>query len=241
MNGAWLAVILLLVVLLWLVRRIRAMCEAANEVNWGSSWLNRLDGLNRLFCRKFHGLPNAAIPLPERGAVLVASNHVSGLDPLLLAAACRRPLRFLIAKEQYDRWWLRWLFRATGCIPVERQGNPRAALSAARRALAAGQVVALFPQGRMHLDHLPPIPLRRGIVLLSQMSGAPIMPVRIHGVSGQGFTVRAVFMRSRARLDRRPLLRCHGQTTEWCLAELSRALHGETSATTQDRANGTST
>ena len=225
MNGAWLGGILLVIFGLWLVRRLIAICDAANQADWGGTWLNRLDGLNRIFCRWFHGLSYETLPLPERGPVLIASNHVSGLDPLLLIAASRRPLRFVIAAEQYNRWYLRWLFRAVGCIPISRERNPRAALTAARRALARGEVVALFPQGRILPDHQPPVPLKRGIVLLSQMSGAPIVPVRINGVSGQGFTVRAVFMRSRARVEKRPLLRCRGHAPEWCLEQLSKALH----------------
>jgi 1-acyl-sn-glycerol-3-phosphate acyltransferase len=224
LDGGWLGLGLLAVFGVWLVRRLILICESANEVDWGSRWLNRLDGLNRLFCRSFHGLPRGTLPLPERGPALIASNHVSGLDPLLLIAASRRPLRFMIAREQYDRWWLRWLFRAVGCIPVERERDPSAALYAARRALADGEVVALFPHGRILLDHQPPTPLKRGAVLLSQLSGAPIVPVRIKGVRGQGYTVRAVFMRSRARLERQPLLTCTGKAAEHCLAELGRAL-----------------
>src|SRR5690606_17846252 len=98
-----------------------------------------LDGLNRIFCRRFHRL-TGRIDLPERGPVLVASNHVSGLDPLLMIAASRRPLRFIIAREEYERWWFTWLFRAIGCIPIDRSRNPHVAFYAARRALAAGEV-----------------------------------------------------------------------------------------------------
>lgn len=224
MNGAWLGLLLLIAVAVWLLRRLTLVCEAANEADWGGKWLNRLDGLNRLFCRRFHGLAHDRFKLPRHGPVLVASNHVSGLDPLLLIAASRRPLRFLIAREQYERRWLTWLFRAIGCIPVDRERDPRTALYAARRALAAGEAVALFPHGKIRLDHEPPAPLRRGIVVLSQMTGAPIIPVRIHGVRGQGFTVAAVFMRSAARLEGRPPLVCENRTTERCLEELSRAL-----------------
>lgn len=208
----------------WLWRRAIAICEAASQADWGGRWLNRLDGLNRIFCRRFHRLPRETLKLPGRGGVLVASNHVSGLDPLLLIAASRRPLRFVIAREQYERWGLKWLFRAIGCIPVDRGRDPHRALYAARRALDAGEVVALFPHGKIHLDHLPSVPLRRGIVLLSQMTGAPIVSVRIDGVRGQGHTVAAVWMRSRARLEYRGLLRCQKRTASRCLDELSQAL-----------------
>jgi 1-acyl-sn-glycerol-3-phosphate acyltransferase len=225
MNGAWLALPALAVAAFWLGRRTIAVCDAANEADWGGRWLNRLDGLNRIFCRRIHRLSKHRLDLPATGPVLVASNHISGLDPLVLIAASRRPLRFIIAREEYERWWLTWLFRAIGCIPVDRERESRAALYAARRALANGEVVALFPQGRIYLDHEPPVPLRRGIVLLSQMAGAPIFPVRISGVRGRGLTVPAVFMPSRVRLDVRPPLQCKGRNAESCLEELTRALH----------------
>lgn len=224
MNGAWLGLVLLVVLLGRLIQRVIKICEAANEADWGGKWLNRLDGLNRIFCRRFHGLSGDGLHLPERGPVLIASNHVSGLDPLLLIAASRRPLRFVIAQEEYDRWYLRWLFRAIGCIPVRRTRDPHIALYAARRALKDGEAVALFPHGRIHLDHQPPVPLKRGIVLLSQMTGAPIVPIRIQGVRGQGLTVLAVVLRSRVRLQKRPVVHCRGRTVQVCLDELGEAL-----------------
>lgn len=230
MNGAWLGGVLLIIFLVWITRRFMTICEAANQADWGSRWLNRLDGFNRIFCRWFHGLPEKTLALPERGPVLVASNHVSGLDPLLLIAANRRPIRFIIAQEQYDRWYLRWLFRAVGCIPITRERDPRRALYLARRALARGEVVALFPQGRILPDHQPPVPLKRGVVLLSQMTGAPVVPMRIIGVGGQGMTVRAVFKRSQARVEKRPMLHCKGRAPDSCLDQLSHALQGTAGA-----------
>ncbi|OGI51097.1 MAG: hypothetical protein A3E57_02380 [Candidatus Muproteobacteria bacterium RIFCSPHIGHO2_12_FULL_60_33] len=220
------AVILLLV---WLWRRLLRTCEAANGADWGGRWLNRLDGLNRIFCRRFHRLVHEPLNLPATGGALVASNHVSGLDPLLLIAASPRPLRFLIAREQYDRWWLRRLLRAVGCIPVERTRNTRSAFEAARKALKRGEVVALFPHGRIHLDHHEPTPLKRGIVLLASLTGVPIHPVRIEGVCAQGMTVTAVFVPSRACLLSFAPLHCAGQEDEHCLEELwdRLALSGE--------------
>lgn len=211
-------------VFLW--RRLLRACEDANGADWGSRWLNRLDGLNRIFCRRFHGLKHEQLKLPRAGGALIAANHVSGLDPLLLIAASPRPLRFLIAREQYERRWLTWLFRAVGCIPVERTRDPRAALYAARAALERGEVVALFPHGRIHLDHHPPTPLKRGIVLLSRMAGVPILPVRVEGVRGQGLTVRAVLLPSRARVRQFTFMDCDGRSVDECLEALWTILAG---------------
>ncbi len=180
----------------WLVRR----CERANVADWGNPWLNRLDGLNRIFCRRFHRLEANPIPLPERGGVLLAANHVSGLDPLLMIAACSRPVRFLIATEEYHRWWLIWLFRAIGCIPVDRSGKPEKAFQAALGALDDGEVIGVFPQGRIQKRDEGPVPLKRGVVALAYLAGVPIIPLRLSGIAGAGRIIVAVFIRSRARL-----------------------------------------
>jgi 1-acyl-sn-glycerol-3-phosphate acyltransferase len=216
----WACFILVLAAAGWSWRWALQRCERAHVADWGNRWLNRLDGLNRIFCHRFHRLRHAPLELPATGGVLVASNHISGLDPLLLIAASPRPLRFLIAREQYDRWWLRWLFRAIGCIPVERTRNPRAALYAALEVLERGEVVALFPHGRIHLDHHPPTRLKRGIVLLAHLTGAPIYPVRVEGIRAQGMTVTAVFIPSRARVQVFEPMQCDGQEVDGCLEKL---------------------
>lgn len=195
----------------------------ARRANWNSAVLNVLDGLNRLFCVHVHRLQADPVPLPEQGAALVVANHASGLDPLLLVAASRRPLRFVIAREQYDRPWLRWLFRAMRLIPVERDSNPERALYAARRALEAGEVVALFPQGRIHLDG-EPVRFKRGVAVLASLTGAPVYPVRIDGVRGAGFVLRAVFMRGRPRVRAFAPVICSRAASGQCLRELERLL-----------------
>jgi len=203
---AWLGLAAFVFVCAWLVARGLRACRAAARADWGRGWLNTVDGLNRIFCRRFHRLRAAHLPLPKHGPALVVANHVSGLDPLLLIAASERPLRFIIAREQYERFGLHWLLRAVGCIPLDRAASPHRALAAARRALLHGEVVALFPHGRIHLEKEEPVRLKPGILHLAKLSGAPVYPLRIDGVRGVGRTVSAVFLRSRARLTLFPHL-----------------------------------
>ncbi len=211
----------------WWGRRLKHAADAARIADWGRGWLNTLDGLNRLFCRRYHRLRLHRLRLPKTGAALVVANHVSGLDPLLMLAVSPRPLRFIIAREQYDRWWLRWLFQAVGCIPVERRASAHAALSAARRALAAGEVVALFPFGGIHLEHETPARPRRGIVHLAKASGAPVYALRLTGIRGQGRTLSAVFERSRARVTRHPALYYDERKPDALQSELTARLTGK--------------
>ncbi|ROR34710.1 lysophospholipid acyltransferase family protein [Inmirania thermothiophila] len=180
----------------------------AARADWGAPWLDRLDGLNRLFCRHVHGLRAPLLALPPEGPALVAANHVSGLDPLVLAAVSPRPLRFLIAREQYARWWLRPFFRAIGCIPVDRAHRPDRALRAALRALEAGEVVVIFPEGGIRYRTERRRGLKGGVAWLACRTGAPVLPVRVDGVRGAGRVLGALFLPSRVRVTAYPPLRC---------------------------------
>lgn len=206
----------------WAIRK----CEAAHQSDWGGPWLNRLDGLNRLFCRRYHRLQSAPIPLPDKGPAVLVSNHVSGLDPLLLIAAARRPLRFMIAEEQYRRFGLTWLFKAIGCIPVGRAQRPEVALRHALRALQAGEVVVVFPQGGIHLDSDPPRKLKGGAVKLAQMARCAIYPLRLSGIRAPGHVLSAVVWRSRARLQSFSPLPYESCVDGDCLDQLDALLNG---------------
>ena len=190
------------------------ICKKNNRVDWGRNWLNVLDGLNRIFCNKYHRLIFDEVPLPEKGGAIIVSNHLSGLDPLLMLASTRRPLRFLIAQEEYQRWWLRWLLSAVGCIPVNRSRDAHKALYAARQALEAGEVIVIFPQGGIRALDQPPIKLKRGAVFLASRVGVPIVPIIIAGVRGQGRTILAVFLRSTVRLKVFDTLSCSREPGE---------------------------
>lgn len=208
-------------------------CERYAAADWGGRWLNRLDGLNRLFCFHVHRLQHDPIPLPADGPALLACNHVSGLEPLLMIAATRRPIRFLIAREEYRRFGLQWLFRAIGAIPVERAGRPEIALRDARRALDAGEVVMIFPHGHIHLDSDPPRKLKGGVAFLSRVTGAPVIPLRVTGIKGEGHTLLALFMRSRARLQAFAPLDCAGLDNDTCLARIASQIEGRDPASPQ--------
>jgi 1-acyl-sn-glycerol-3-phosphate acyltransferase len=173
---------------------------SASKADWGGFHVNWLDGWTRLLCRYLHQLKPLQVTLPDNGPALVVSNHVSGLDPFLLIASCQRPLRFLIATEQYNRPIFHWLFRAAGCIPVDRKGRPELALRAARRALDKGEVIAIFPHGKIHLDTDPPRRLKAGFIRLAAWTSAPVYPVRIDGVCAQGKIMTAPFCPSKVKL-----------------------------------------
>jgi 1-acyl-sn-glycerol-3-phosphate acyltransferase len=198
--------------------------QKASKVDWGGPAVNWVDGLVRLVCKYLHRLPPTELALPKTGAAIVVANHVSGLDPFLLIAACRRPLRFLIAREEYERPFLHWLFKASGCIPVDRGGKPEQALRQALRALKEGEVVAIFPHGTIHLDSDPPKKIKGGVARLAAWSEAAIYPIRIDGVGGQGQVVLAPIIPSHAILSLKEIHYCQPEQLTECLAYITKAI-----------------
>ncbi len=224
-------IILVLCILLFLlIRKVLSVIEKASLVDWGSVWLNRIDGLLRLYCHRFHRLPQKYIPLPESGAAIVAANHISGLDPLLLLAASKRPLRFLIAREEYERFGLQWLFRAGGCIPVDRTTNPEKALRQAILAIDKGEVIAIFPQGGIQwpIDEKNPFRIKGGAVRLAQRKKTPLIPVVVDGVALKGTTMPAVITRSRAELSFEEVIRCDSLSYDEGMKVLAQKLNNHT-------------
>lgn len=203
--------------------------KLANQANWGSFGLNYLDGINRLFCHYYHRLRyKQSIPLPPKGAAVVIANHLSLLDPLLLVAAGRRPMRFLVQRQNYERFGLRWLFRATGAIPVDKAGmTPEVTLQQALKALQDGEVIALFPQGKVTLPADFPQALQEDFLWLSQKTGAPIYPVYIAGIKGTGNKLRSLLRRSHAKLTTFPGLECRADSSpQSCLSALQALFEG---------------
>lgn len=233
MNGYGQILLIIILIVFIILVILMKLGESANEVDWGHPWLNRIDGLNRILCRRFHRLQHNDIALPESGGVLLACNHVSGLDPLLMIAACKRPLRFLIAREEYERFGLHWLLKGVGCIPVDRKGRPEQALREALRVLQQGEVVALFPHGHIHLDSDPPRRLKGGVIWLAQQTGAPIIPMRLNGICGEGHTVLAVLMRSRAYLQGFSALDCASEDGQLCLRQIAEYIEGQSEISTK--------
>lgn len=219
--AALLAIIAAVLLLVLFFRRAIRFLQANKNADWGSATLNVISGLNRLLCYRYHRLHGDVITLPEEGGAIVVSNHVSGLDALLLVAACNRPLRFLIAKEQYERFGIQWFLRSIGCIPVEREARPQRAFRAALRMLAQGEVVVLFPHGTIHLDSDPPRRLKAGVVKLAKLSGCPIYPVRLEGIKGQGHVVLAIPMRSNVRLKLGPPIDATEMDEKHCLQTIA--------------------
>lgn len=118
--------------------------------------------------------------------LILAANHISPFDPIVLTAACRmRGLSpaFMADREPFEAPVLGWLMRACGHIRVDR-GTPAApqALTGAVEALTRGRAVLIYPEGRISLDPgLWPERGKTGVGRLVLATGLPVVPVAVWG------------------------------------------------------------
>ena len=84
--------------------------------------------------------------LPGQGGVLMLGNHVSWLDWAVIQIACPRPIRFVMYRGIYERWYLRWFLDIFGVVPIAG-GQSKEALGKVNELLKSGEVVCLFPEG----------------------------------------------------------------------------------------------
>jgi 1-acyl-sn-glycerol-3-phosphate acyltransferase len=149
-----------------------------------SGWVRRaLLAVGAPVCRRLFRLRVEGVEhLPSAGPAIVAANHLSFFDSVVLALAVPRPLSFVGKAEYLDSWKTRKLFPALGMIPVER-GNPRQAYEALRVAaevLDADEIFAVYPEGTRSEDGS----LRdghNGVGHLSVTTGASVIPTGIVG------------------------------------------------------------
>ena len=125
--------------------------------------------------------------VPRRGAVILASNHLSFIDSMVIPLVAPRPVVFLAKAEYFTGtgfkgWLSRGFFTAIDAVPVER-GTHRAAqasLDAALEALNAGKAFGIYPEGKRSLDGRL-YRGRTGVAWLALTSGAPVVPVALAG------------------------------------------------------------
>ena len=120
--------------------------------------------------------------IPRQGPLIVAANHASSADPVLIGAflneAIGRPLNWL-GKRELTEWALAgWAFRRAGIHPVDRDAADLESFRTAMRILEAGQLLAVFPEGTRSRDGALQ-QVREGVGMLALRSGAPVLPVAV--------------------------------------------------------------
>ena len=135
--------------------------------------------LRTLFRPRLEGVEN----IPGTGPVILASNHLSFIDSVILPLVIKRRIYFLAASTYFEgkgpgKWFVAWFLRATGMIPIDRSGGKasEASLTAGMTVLTKGNVLGIYPEGSRTRDgklHR----FRTGVARMALESGAAVVPV----------------------------------------------------------------
>lgn len=162
--------------------------------------LRVLHAVNVVVARIYHQLDVITpCPVPRKGAGLLVCNHISGLDPVMLQSVCPRVIRWMMAKEYREMKGFGWFYRTIQSIPVDRNGKDLASTRAALRALADGQILGVYPEGRIAIRERM-LPFHVGVALMAIRTGVPVYPVAIEGTQRGQEMLQAFSHRNRAAI-----------------------------------------
>jgi 1-acyl-sn-glycerol-3-phosphate acyltransferase len=131
--------------------------------------------------------------IPHDGPALLICNHVSFVDALVITAACRRPIRFVMDHKIFGWPVMSFVFRTARAIPIAPAREDAALMEKAfdevSTALRAGELVAIFPEGKITADgELGPF--RPGIARILERDPVPVVPMALSGLWGSIFSRR---------------------------------------------------
>jgi 1-acyl-sn-glycerol-3-phosphate acyltransferase len=130
----------------------------------------------------FRARGRGAEKVPSTGPVILAPNHFSFMDHFFVGAFIRRRVRF-VAKSQLFKPPMQWIYSHGGVFPVRRGYQDEEAFITAEGILERGGAIVMYCEGgRSRTGEISALP-RRGIGRLALESGAPVVPVAIHGSS----------------------------------------------------------
>jgi 1-acyl-sn-glycerol-3-phosphate acyltransferase len=128
--------------------------------------------------------------IPATGPAIIACNHVSYWDPILVGLGCRREVHFMAKEELFRNRFFGWLIRSYNALPVRRGVMDRKALRAASDVLKSGNVLLMFPEGGRN-DGGEVGDAKSGVGFIACMNQAPVVPAYIAGSS----TLARAFLR----------------------------------------------
>ena len=129
--------------------------------------------------------------IPDDGPCVIVCNHVSYVDAVVIAACVRRPIRFVMDHRIFRVPILSFIFRAMRTIPIASARDDPAlkdrAFAEAAAALAAGEIVGIFPEGRLtHTGELNRF--RAGVRQIVETTPVPVVPMALRGRWGSFFS-----------------------------------------------------
>ncbi len=129
--------------------------------------------------------------IPEEGAALLVCNHVSYVDALLIGGAVRRPVRFVMYYKIYRMPVLNFVFRTAGTVPIAGRNEDLLIYDAAFKRIAEylrnGELVCIFPEGKLTLDGEIG-EFKAGVERVLEENPVPVIPLALQGLWGSFFS-----------------------------------------------------
>lgn len=132
---------------------------------------------------EFHGFEN----IPEKGGFILASNHVSGFDPITITYCMggKRTMFFMAKEEFFHVFYTKIPLLILNGFPVKRGTSDRSSLNFAIRVIKEGFGLLIFPQGTRDKEGKRPEKGKSGVALIAREAKADVIPVSIHRESGE--------------------------------------------------------
>ncbi|MCY4322625.1 MAG: MFS transporter [Gammaproteobacteria bacterium] len=141
--------------------------------------------------------------IPEKGAALLVCNHVSYVDALIIGGSVPRPVRFIMLGRIFDIPVLNFVFRTGRAIPIE---SPRVnndvyerALEEIREGLESGDLLCIFPEGKLTTDGRVDT-FKRGVEGILASTPVPTVPLALQGLWGSFFSHKGGTFKNTGRI-----------------------------------------
>ena len=169
-----------------------------------------LYSFQRMYCGwMYRWRSNRRCPFPMAGPALIIANHTSPADPMQLwmnhhqAAPGReiRTISFMMAREHYEKPVIGWICRKLRSVPLARNGRDMGAIRETLRLLKEGNLVGVFPEGRINLNGVGLLEGNPGVGWLALKARVPVFPVFLKGVPGGSNMVAPFLRRAHVRVS----------------------------------------
>ena len=130
--------------------------------------------------------------VPGKGGVLIASNHQSFLDPILIGVGLKRQIHYMARRSLFKNVFFRWFIKSLNAFPVKREGMNAGAIKQAIALLRRGEVVLLFPEGTRTGDGTVGS-IQSGFGMIARRAGVPLIPAVIDGAFEAWPRTRRIF------------------------------------------------
>lgn len=128
-----------------------------------------------LYRAEYVGVEN----IPKDGGFIIASNHVSFFDPVIIGAGAARRIHCMAKAELFEKPFLGWFFTHLNAFPVKRGKSDKASVEYAVKAVNEGEVLGIFPEGTRSKDYKPGT-AKAGVALIAKATGADVLPVSVY-------------------------------------------------------------